>query len=126
MENVKKEKSLKIASIVIFVLMVVVFVLSLTYCTIVKIQDIVDNEDFSAFGFAFAFSIIYSSIAYEALFVATLVPLIISVKNKSKYLKWNIILTLSPVILEGLFILIGFIFTTFQMFYGDVYENFTC
>ena len=60
----------------------------------------------------FVVCLIYSSIFYGVLFIASIVLLIIAIKKASKYKKWYIITSISPFILEIIFVLMGAICST--------------
>ena len=112
MKNAKLEKILKIFLIIISVLIGLVFLISMSFCIGTKIQDIAlrgSNSDYNFEGFAIVFVVclIYSSIFYGVLFIASIVLLIISIKKASKYKKWYIITSISPFILEIIFVLMG-------------------
>ena len=112
MKNAKLEKILKIFLIIISVLIGLVFLISMPFCIGTKIQDIAlrgSNSDYNFEGFAIVFVVclIYSSIFYGLLFIASFILLIISIKKASKYKKWYIITSISPFILEIIFVLMG-------------------
>ena len=90
MKNAKLEKILKIFLIIISVLIGLVFLISMSFCIGTKIQDIAlrgSNSDYNFEGFAIVFVVclIYSSIFYGVLFIASFILLIISIKKASKY-----------------------------------------
>ena len=104
--------------ITILILIGLVFLISMSFCIGTKIQDIAlrgNNSDYNFEGFAIVFVVclIYSSIFYGVLFIASFILLIISIKKASKYKKWYIITSISPFILEIIFVLIGAICSTF-------------
>ena len=112
MKNAKLEKVLKIFLITILILIGLVFLISMSFCIGTKIQDIAlrgSNSDYNFEGFAIVFVVclIYSSIFYGVLFIASIVLLIIAIKKASKYKKWFIITSISPFILEIIFVLMG-------------------
>ena len=112
MKNAKLEKVLKIFLITILKLIGLVFLISMSFCIGTKIQDIAlrgNNSDYNFEGFAIVFVVclIYSSIFYGVLFIASFILLIISIKKASKYKKWYIITSISPFILEIIFVLMG-------------------
>lgn len=117
MKNAKLEKVLKIFLITILILIGLVFLISMSFCIGTKIQDITlrgSNSDYNFEGFAIVFVVclIYSSIFYGVLFIASIVLLIIAIKKGSKYRKWYIIASISPFILEIIFVLMGAICST--------------
>ena len=119
MQNAKLEKILKIFLIIIQILIGLVFLISMSFCIGTKIQDIAlrgSNSDYNFEGFAIVFVVclIYSSIFYGVLFIASIVLLIIAIKKASKYKKWYIITSISPFILEIIFVLMGAICSTLQ------------
>ena len=112
MKNAKLEKVLKIFLITILILIGLVFLISMSFCIGTKIQDIAlrgNNSDYNFEGFAIVFVVclIYSSIFYGVLFIASFILLIISIKKASKYKKWYIITSISSFILEIIFVLMG-------------------
>ena len=116
-KNSKLEKVLKIFLITILILIGLVFLISMSFCIGTKIQDIAlrgSNSDYNFEGFAIVFVVclIYSSIFYGVLFIASIVLLIIAIKKASKYKKWYIITSISPFILEIIFVLMGAICST--------------
>ena len=111
-KNAKLEKVLKIFLTTILILIGLVFLISMSFCIGTKIQDIAlrgSNSDYNFEGFAIVFVVclIYSSIFYGVLFIASFILLIISIKKASKYKKWYIITSISPFILEIIFVLMG-------------------
>ena len=112
MKNAKLEKVLKIFLITILILIGLVFLISMSFCIGTKIQDIAlrgNNSDYNFEGFdiVFVVSLIYSSIFYGVLFIASFILFLISLKKASKYKKWYIITYISPFILEIIFVLMG-------------------